>query len=93
MISQRSEDLLSSFFVRCSDVGLDCGHIIFGINEDNVMKNAISHMCEYHAIDPKEMTTCMKLKIWENIHLYRDYLHAEILRQLSDVSEWLLPVI
>jgi hypothetical protein len=31
------------------------------------MKNAIVHMFEYHAINSKEMTTCMKLKICENI--------------------------
>jgi predicted small metal-binding protein len=92
-MSQRSEDLLSSFFVRCSDVGLDCSHVIFGDDEDSVMKNAISHMCEYHAIDPDEMTTCMKMKIMENMHLYRDLLRAKILNEFSDVSEKLLPVI
>ena len=28
-------------------------------------------MYEYHAIQPEEMTTCMKLKISENIHKLR----------------------
>jgi hypothetical protein len=32
------------------------------------MENAIVHMFEYHAINPEEMTTCMKLKIIEKIH-------------------------
>jgi hypothetical protein len=27
---------------------------------------------DYHAIDPEEMATCMRLKIRKNIHLYRD---------------------
>lgn len=53
----------------------------------------ITHMDEYHAIIPEEMTTCMKLKIKENIHSYRDSVRAQILNEFSDVSEKLLPVI
>ena len=90
---RRSKYLLGLFFVRCSDVGLDCSHVIFGDDEDSVMKNAISHMCEYHAVDPEEMTTCMKMKIMKNMHLYRDMLRAKILNEFPDVSEKLLPVI
>jgi hypothetical protein len=42
------------------------------MNEKEVMYETIIHMCEYHAIDQEEMTTCMRLKIRKNIHLYRD---------------------
>ena len=40
--------------------------------EKEVMYETIIHMSEYHAIDQEEMTTCMRLKIRKNIHLYRD---------------------
>ena len=92
-MSQMPEGMLRSFFIRCSNVGLDCGHIIFGDGEYRVMHNAIIHMYEYHAIIPEEMTTCMKLKISENIHLYRDSMQAQILDESSDVPEKILPVI
>lgn len=78
-MSQTSEDLLRSFFVRCSDVGLDCGCVIFGKSSEKVMNTMIVHMYEYHAINPEEMTTCMKLKIRENIHPYDDLVRAQIL--------------
>lgn len=58
-MSQTSEDLLGSFFVRCSDVGLDCECTIFGESEDKVKDTMITHMYEYHAIIPEEMTTCI----------------------------------
>lgn len=67
-MSQISKGILRSFIIRCSDVGLDCGHIIFGDSEYRVMQNAVIHMYEYHAIIPEEMTTCMKLKISNNIY-------------------------
>jgi len=92
-MSQISEDLLKSFIIRCSDVGLDCGHVIFGDSEYRVMHNAIIHMYDYHAIIPEEMTTCMKLKIRENIHSYRDSVCAHILNEFSDISEKLLPIV
>jgi len=71
-MSQTFEDLAQSFCVRCADIGLDCNCVIFGMNEKEVMYETIIHMCEYHAIDPEEMTACMRLKIRKNIHLYRD---------------------
>jgi predicted small metal-binding protein len=77
-MSQTSEDLLRSFFVRCSDVGLNCDCIIFGKSEETVMDTMIIHMDEYHAISPREMTTCMRLKIRENIHPYQDLVLARI---------------
>lgn len=39
------------------------------MTEKEVMNETIIHMCEYHAIDPEEMNTCMRLKIRKNIHL------------------------
>jgi hypothetical protein len=63
-MSQTFEDLSRSS-IRCADIGLDCNCVIFGMNEKEVMY-------EYHAIDPEEMITCMRLKIRKNIHLYRD---------------------
>jgi predicted small metal-binding protein len=86
-MSQISKGMLRSFIIQCSDVGLDCGHIIFGDSEYRVMQNAVLHMYEYHAIIPEEMTTCMKLKISENIHSYRDSMQAQILDESSDVPK------
>jgi len=62
------EDCIQLFCVQCEDVGLDCNCIIYGINEEKVIDNTVIHMFEYHAIKPEEMTSCMKLKIKENIH-------------------------
>lgn len=92
-MSQISKGLLRSLIIRCSDVGLDCGHVIFGDSECRIIQNAIIHMHEYHAIIPEEMTTCMKMKIRENIHSYRDSMRAQILDESSDVPEKILPVI
>jgi predicted small metal-binding protein len=77
LMSQTSENLLRSFFVRCSDVGLDCNCIIFGNSEETAMDTMTIHMYEYHAINPEEMTTCMRLKIREYIHPYRDFVAAQ----------------
>jgi predicted small metal-binding protein len=77
-VSQTSEDLLRHFFVRCSDVGLNCDYVIFGVSEEKVTNTMIIHMDEYHAINPREMTTCMRLKIRENIHPYQDLVLARI---------------
>ena len=57
-----------SFILRCADVGLDCNCVNFGSSEENTVDNTITHMFEYHAINPQEMTTCMKLKIKENVN-------------------------
>ena len=64
-MSQKSEDLLQSFFIQCSDVGLNCDCVVFGKSEEKVNDAMIMHMDEYHAIIPKEMTTCMRLRIRE----------------------------
>ena len=53
--------------LACSDVGLDCGYIIEGATEDEIMENAVKHVWELHAIKPEEMTSEMKVKIRENI--------------------------
>jgi predicted small metal-binding protein len=92
-MSQIPEELLRSFFVRCSDVGLNCDYVIFGTSEEKVMDTMIIHMYECHAINPQEMTTCMRLKIKENIQLYRDSVRAQISHKFSDISEELLPVV
>ena len=92
-MSQRFDDCVRPLFVRCFEVGLDCDCIICGINEKKVIDETVRHMFEHHAINPEEMTTCMKLKIRENIHTYRDIVRAQIVHEFSDVSEKLLPVI
>jgi predicted small metal-binding protein len=92
-MSQSPEELLRSFFVRCSNVGLKCDYVIFGTSEEKIMDTMIIHMYECHAINPQEMTTCMRLKIKENIQLYRDSVRAQILHKFSDISEELLPVV
>jgi predicted small metal-binding protein len=66
-MSQLFEDCARQFCVRCTDVGLDCNCVISGSSEKKVMDKTIIHMFEYHAINPEEMTTCMKLKVKENI--------------------------
>ncbi len=92
-MSQTFEDLSRSLCVRCSDVGLDCNCVIFGMNAKEVMDETILHMFEYHAVNPQEMTSEMKSKIGDNIHLYRDSVRAQILHEISNVSETLLPIV
>jgi hypothetical protein len=41
--------------------------MIFGSSKKKTIDMAIMHMFEHHAINPEELTTCMKLKIKENI--------------------------
>ena len=62
------ESYEQAFCIQCRDVGLICNHVIFGSSKNEAMENAIVHMFEYHAIKPEEMTTCMRLKICQNIH-------------------------
>ena len=64
-MSQTYENCIQPFCVRCADVGLDCNCVIFGSSERRVADNMVVHMFENHAINPGEMTTCMKLKIRE----------------------------
>jgi predicted small metal-binding protein len=85
------EDCIQLFCVRCEDVGLDCNCVVFGMNEKEVMDETIVHMFEYHAINPQEMTSEMKSKIRENVHLYRNSLRAEVPHVTPDVSEKLQP--
>ena len=53
--------------LACSDIGLDCGYIIEGKTDEEVLQNAEKHVWELHAIKPQEMTSEMKAKIRENI--------------------------
>lgn len=74
-MSQTSEELsLRSFFVRCLDVGLNCDCVIFGKSEEKVMHTMVTYMYEYHAINPEEMTSCMKMKIRENVRESRAFV-------------------
>jgi predicted small metal-binding protein len=68
---QLVEDTARLFCVRCADVGLDCDFVIFGNSEKKAMDKTMVHMLEYHAINLEEMTTCMKLKIRENVHIWQ----------------------
>jgi predicted small metal-binding protein len=54
--------------LACSDVGLDCHYIIEGFTEEEIIKAAIQHYSEIHAIKPEEMTSEMKVRIKDNIH-------------------------
>ncbi|MGC2307021.1 MAG: hypothetical protein WA461_01345 [Nitrososphaeraceae archaeon] len=56
------------------------------INEEKVM-------FQYHAINPKEITSEMKSHIKENILLYRDLVRAQILHDRTDIYDTLLPVV
>ena len=73
-MSQAYEDCIQLFCVRCEDVGLDCNCTIYGISEEIVVDNTIIHMTEYHAIKPEEMTTCMRMKIREKMHVHHSPL-------------------
>ncbi len=73
-MSQTYDDCIQLFCVRCRDVGLDCDYTIYGINEERATYNTILHLFEVHAIAPKEMTTCMKLKIIEHLRIHHSPL-------------------
>ena len=71
---QTFEDCIRSFCIRCENVGLDCNCIIYGNTEEKVANETFLHMFEYHAINPEEMTTCMKIKEHMRIRFYNDHL-------------------
>ena len=73
-MSQRYENCPRSFYIRCTDVGLGCDCIIYGISEETATYNTILHLFEDHAIALQEMTTCMKLKIIENLRIHHSPL-------------------
>ena len=68
-MSQKFEECIQPLYVNWKDVGLDCNCTIYGIDEEKVIDSIIIHMFEYYAIMPNEMTTCMRLKIKENVHV------------------------
>jgi len=49
---------------------LDCGCVVNAVTEKDVMKKAVEHMWEYHAIKQEEMTSEMKVKIKEKIQTF-----------------------
>ena len=53
--------------VLCEQVGFSCDYVIDGETEEDVMRKAVEHIWEHHAIKPEEMTSDMKAKIKENI--------------------------
>ena len=55
--------------LACRDIGLYCDYIIKGETEEEIMRNAVQHAWEIHAIKPEEMTSEMKAKIKDNIHV------------------------
>jgi predicted small metal-binding protein len=55
--------------LACRDIGLDCDYIIKGETEEDIIKNAVQHAWEIHAIKPEEMTSEMKVRIKDNIHI------------------------
>ena len=67
-MSQQVEDTARLFWVRCADVGLDFNYVIVSGSEKKVIDKTIVHKFEFHAIKLEEMTTCMKLKIRENVY-------------------------
>lgn len=81
LMSQRFEDSGRHFSVRCSGVGLECDCVISGMNEKFVMDETVRHMFEHHAINPEEMTACMRIKIRENIRESRTFVDRILLAQ------------
>jgi predicted small metal-binding protein len=55
--------------LACRDIGLDCDYTIKGETEEEIMRNAVQHAWEIHAIRPEEMTSEIKAKIKDNIHV------------------------
>ena len=53
--------------VSCGQLGLSCDYVIQAETEEEIMKQAVEHIWEHHAIKPEEMTSEMKVKIKENI--------------------------
>ncbi len=53
--------------VLCEQVGFSCDYVIDGETDEDVMRKAVEHIWEYHAIKPEEMTSDMKAKIKEKI--------------------------
>ena len=53
--------------VLCEQVGFSCDYVIVGETEEDVMRKAVEHIWENHAIKPDEMTSDMKAKIKEKI--------------------------
>ena len=53
--------------LACSDIGLDCGYIIEGEGDEDIMENAKQHLSEVHAIEQDAITSEMKPKITQNI--------------------------
>ena len=51
--------------VLCEQVGFSCDYVLDG--ETDVMRKAVEHIWENHAIKPEEMTSDMKAKIKEKI--------------------------
>jgi predicted small metal-binding protein len=54
--------------IACRKIGLDCNDVIEGETEEELIRNAVNHAWERHAIKPNEMTSEMKAKIKENIY-------------------------
>lgn len=86
-MSQAQEACIELFCIRCSDVGLDCNCAIYGLSRESGVDNAIIHMFEYHAIRPEEMTTCMRLKIMENVRVH-NYSPPSLQRQLGFINQF-----
>lgn len=53
--------------IECKQIGLDCDHIIKNQTEDGVVRKAVEHLWEGHAIKPEEMTSEMKVRIKDKI--------------------------
>ena len=81
-MSQTYDDCLQLFCIHCGDIGLDCDYTTYGINEETVIDNTIIHLSDNHAIVPEEMTTCMRLKMIENIQVH----HSPPLTSLSSYN-------
>ena len=82
MMFQIFEDCIISFCIYCEDIGLDCNCIIYGNTEEKVANETFMHMYEYHAINPDEMTTSMRLKIKENMQIHS---HSDSLSRLNSI--------
>ncbi|MBV9178971.1 MAG: DUF1059 domain-containing protein [Nitrososphaeraceae archaeon] len=53
--------------LACQDIGLNCGYIIEGKSDEDIVKSAEQHIWEIHAIKQEEITSEMKAKIKQNI--------------------------
>jgi len=53
---------------KCSSVGFDCGFVVKGKSEDDILAQCAAHATKDHNMKPEDITPELKEKIKKNIH-------------------------